>query len=123
MILPATPPPDIDVELWNDSLDAIEKLKPRRLFLTHFGYSDQPTKHIRNYKIRLAQWSAITSRIMADGRSDEEAMEEFVRQVSQEAEAILNPDELEHYRYNGQLPLSWLGLARYHRKRSAHSNS
>ncbi len=56
MILPATPPPDIDVDLWNGSLDAIEKLKPERLFLTHFGFSDQPARHI-----------AITERVCATG--------------------------------------------------------
>ena len=39
-VLPATPPPDISLELWATSLDAIEQLHPRRMFLTHFGFSD-----------------------------------------------------------------------------------
>ncbi|MCX6389512.1 MAG: MBL fold metallo-hydrolase [Solirubrobacterales bacterium] len=36
-----TPPPDIDVELWNQSLDAIAAWEPSSLCLTHFGeYQD-----------------------------------------------------------------------------------
>jgi len=34
-ILPATPPPDISLELWTGSLESIAQLRPRRLFLTH----------------------------------------------------------------------------------------
>ena len=32
-----TPPPEIDVEAWLDSLERIEALRPQRLRLTHFG--------------------------------------------------------------------------------------
>src|SRR5260221_12455564 len=35
-ILPATPPPDINLELWSESLEAIAQLRPRRLVLIHF---------------------------------------------------------------------------------------
>ena len=35
--LAPTPPPDIDVEAWLDSLDAIEAWDPAALCLTHFG--------------------------------------------------------------------------------------
>jgi glyoxylase-like metal-dependent hydrolase (beta-lactamase superfamily II) len=119
MALPAAPPPDIDVELWNGSLDAIERLQPRRLFLTHFGFSDQAVRHITNYRARLRRWSEIAARIIETGMEDPEAMQEFVRRASEETEAMLTPEELAHYHYNGQLGLSWLGLARYHRKRLA----
>lgn len=120
---PATPPPDIDLELWNGSLDAIGKLKPQRLFLTHFGFSDQPARHLADFRVRLNRWSEITSNLMSAGIEDSEAMNEFIRQVSIEMESLLTPGELDHYRYNGQLPLSWLGLTRYHRKRSVPSGS
>ncbi len=32
-----TPPPEIDVEAWLDSVDRIEAMRPERLQLTHFG--------------------------------------------------------------------------------------
>ena len=38
-VLPPTPPPDVDLEAWRDSLRRIEAWSPQTLFLTHFGPS------------------------------------------------------------------------------------
>jgi glyoxylase-like metal-dependent hydrolase (beta-lactamase superfamily II) len=116
-ILPATPPPDIQLELWDASLDAIEKLRPRRLFLTHFGFSDHASRHIAHYRKRLHYWSAFAARILTEGQEDTQAMESFVREVTREASGMLSPEEISRYGFVGALNLSWLGLARYHRKR------
>jgi glyoxylase-like metal-dependent hydrolase (beta-lactamase superfamily II) len=116
-VLPATPPPDIDLELWNKSLDAIEQFQPSRLFLTHFGFSNQPVAHIENYRSRLGQWSEVVARILSGGLEESIAIEEFMREVSGEAAASLTTEETKHLLFNGHLPLSWMGLARYHRKR------
>jgi glyoxylase-like metal-dependent hydrolase (beta-lactamase superfamily II) len=64
-VLPATPPPDINLELWDAALDAIAERKPARLFLTHFGYSRHPATHIERYRERLRHWGtpARTSRV------------------------------------------------------------
>ncbi len=37
LIMPPTPPPDIDVEVWEESLDLVAGWSPQRLALTHFG--------------------------------------------------------------------------------------
>ena len=37
LIMPPTPPPDIDVEVWEESLDLVASWSPERLALTHFG--------------------------------------------------------------------------------------
>ena len=36
-IVPPTPPPDIDIELWHASLETVAAWKPERLAVTHFG--------------------------------------------------------------------------------------
>ena len=36
-VMPPTPPPDIDLELWEDSIDRILDWEPTSLGLTHFG--------------------------------------------------------------------------------------
>src|SRR5439155_1171424 len=36
-VMAPTPPPDIDVEAWQASLDVIEAWRPAALSLTHFG--------------------------------------------------------------------------------------
>ena len=118
-ILPATPPPDIQLELWDASLDAIGKLQPRQLFLTHFGFSDQPARHIAHHRERLHYWSDFVARILAAGYDEQQAVEAFVREVTHEASATLSAEEISQYGFVGALNLSWLGLARYHRKRMA----
>ena len=118
-ILPATPPPDINLELWSTSLDAIAALKPKRLFLTHFGFSDHPERHIASYRERLLRWSELTAKILAEGVEESQASEAFISAIAAEARQTLSREEVDHYLFNGALHLSWLGLARYHRKRAA----
>src|SRR5688572_25429329 len=42
LTLAPTPPPDIDVEAWERSLDAIAAWEPRTIALTHYGTADDP---------------------------------------------------------------------------------
>jgi len=118
-ILLATPPPDINLELWSTSLDAVAALGPKRLFLTHFGFSDHPARHIASYRKRLLRWSGLVGKILSQGMDDAQASEAFIQAIAAEARENLSPEEAEHYLFNGALYLSWLGLARYHRKRAA----
>ena len=118
-VLPATPPPDIDMELWDQSLDNILALHSQRLFLTHFGFSNDPQAHIANYRDRLHYWSDITAKILASDGDETAAIHQFGREVAADAAQSLPPEEVEHYNFTGSFHLSWLGLARYHRKRSA----
>jgi len=118
-ILPATPPPDINLELWNTSLEAIAALEPKRLFLTHFGFSDHPAQHIAGYRERLRCWGEMVGRILSEGMEESQASEAFISAIAAEARQALRQEEVDHYLFNGALSLSWLGLARYHRKRAA----
>jgi glyoxylase-like metal-dependent hydrolase (beta-lactamase superfamily II) len=116
-ILPATPPPDISIELWDASLDGIAALHPNRLFLTHFSFSEQPERHIANYRERLHRWRDLSAAILAQNLQESAAIHRFAKEIAAEATQSLSPDEVSHYLFNGALNLSWLGLARYHRKR------
>ena len=46
LIVPPTPPPDIDIEAWEDSIGVVEAWQPTRLALTHFGAIDDPLPHL-----------------------------------------------------------------------------
>ncbi len=120
-ILPATPPPDINLELWSTSLDAIGALNAKRLFLTHFSFCDHPARHIASYRERLLRWSDLAAKIISQGVDDSQASEAFINAIAAEARQSLTREEVDHYLFNGALHLSWLGLARYHRKRAAAS--
>jgi glyoxylase-like metal-dependent hydrolase (beta-lactamase superfamily II) len=117
-ILPATPPPDINLELWNASLDAIAALHPHRLFLTHFGFSDDPARHIESYRQCLAHWGELVRTLLSTNKDEADAMKAFSNAVYKDAAQTLSAEEADHYVFNGALDLSWMGLARYHRKRA-----
>lgn len=117
-VLPATPPPDIDLEIWNRSLDTIASWKPERLFLTHFGFTENPGEHIQLYRTRLAEWAALTQRLLESGMETTEAERAFVDSIASEIKRTLPLDSADHYIFNGGLKLSWLGLMRYVRKKS-----
>jgi glyoxylase-like metal-dependent hydrolase (beta-lactamase superfamily II) len=117
-LLPATPPPDIDLELWNASLDTIASWNPQRLFLTHFGYIDKPGEHIRLYRERLRDWAALTQRLLVSSDSAEAAEQRFIDAISSEVRETLPAEPAELYIFNGGLGLSWRGLVRYLTKKS-----
>jgi glyoxylase-like metal-dependent hydrolase (beta-lactamase superfamily II) len=117
-ILPATPPPDIDLELWDASFAAILARRPARLFLTHYGYSDEPAAHIAEYRERLHRWAAVAEEILRSSSDDSTALEAFVARCRAEMVQRLGPAEAEHHAFTAGLHLSFLGLARYLRKRA-----
>jgi glyoxylase-like metal-dependent hydrolase (beta-lactamase superfamily II) len=117
--MPATPPPDIDLGIWDTSFAAILERKPARLFLTHFGYSDNPSEHILHFRERLHRWVTLTAEILRTAASDSAAMDAFMAATYAEISEHLPADEADHYAFSAGLNLSFLGLARYLRKRAS----
>jgi glyoxylase-like metal-dependent hydrolase (beta-lactamase superfamily II) len=117
--MPATPPPDIDLAIWDISFAAILERKPARLFLTHFGFSDNPSEHIRLFRERLHRWAALTAEILRIAANDSAAMNSFMSATYAEISQYLPSGEADHYAFSAGLNLSFLGLARYLRKRAA----
>jgi glyoxylase-like metal-dependent hydrolase (beta-lactamase superfamily II) len=117
-VMPATPPPDIDLGIWDTSFAAILERKPARLFLTHFGYSANPSEHIQLFRERLHHWAALTAEILQTTASDSAAMDAFMSATFAEISQHLPAGEADHYAFSAGLNLSFLGLARYLRKRA-----
>jgi len=117
-VMPATPPPDIDLGIWDTSFAAILERKPARLFLTHFGYSDNPSEHILLFRERLHRWAALTEEILRSAANDSAAMDSFMSATYAEISQHLPAGEADHYAFSAGLNLSFLGLARYLRKRA-----
>src|SRR5256885_5353978 len=122
-ILPATPPPDIDLGIWDASLAAILARRPARLFLTHFGYADNPPAHIDKFHERLHRWAEVAAESLRGSPTDSAALESFIVRARAEMEACLGPIEAEHHAFTAALNLSFLGLARYLRKRAENTTA
>ena len=61
-IIAPTPPPDIDIEAWEATLDEIERRNPDRLALTHFGLFDDVARHVAELRERLRHDSQLVER-------------------------------------------------------------
>jgi glyoxylase-like metal-dependent hydrolase (beta-lactamase superfamily II) len=56
-VMPPTPPPDVDVDGWEKTLDEIERRSPDRLALVHFGVADDVTSHLARLRLELLDWA------------------------------------------------------------------
>jgi len=117
-ILPATPPPDINLEIWDDSFAAILARRPSRLFLTHFGFAGNPAEHIDAFRKRLHRWADLAAEALRSASGEAEAKQAFVARAQAEMQERLGEEEAEHHAFTAGLDLSFLGLARYLRKRA-----
>jgi glyoxylase-like metal-dependent hydrolase (beta-lactamase superfamily II) len=108
-IAPVSPPPDVDVEAWQRSLDEIEARRPARLCLPHFGVVETPEEHLSRMREQLETWSE-----RVRGGADEES---FVRAAEAELEASVSADDAASYTQAGPLWQSYAGLARYWAKK------
>jgi glyoxylase-like metal-dependent hydrolase (beta-lactamase superfamily II) len=117
-VLPPTPPPDIDPESWNGSLDLIGRWHPETLFLTHFGPSANAAAHVAEMRDNLAFATDLVKSSLAREASDEAREAWFTEQVRLELSRRLGASDAHAYEVAGPFDLNWRGLARYIRKRA-----
>lgn len=118
-VIPPTPPPDIDVERWNGSLDAIAAWSPSRLLLTHFGTFDDVGAHLERVRARLNEMARLARLSLdAPAQGDEERVAWFRARLREGLAARLGPDAAAAYETAQPLEHYWQGLARYWRRRA-----
>ncbi len=105
--LAPTPPPDIDLEAWQRSLDTLEEWDAERLCLTHFGESGDPGAQIERVREWLSRWGGL-----ARERTRDDWIEALRGNIREQGAEVA--ERLERAAPAGQL---WLGLERYWRKR------
>jgi glyoxylase-like metal-dependent hydrolase (beta-lactamase superfamily II) len=119
-IMPATPPPDIDLDAWRVSEDRILAWDPDTLFLTHFGPFHGPRMHFQDMTGHIAAWSGIIRRLLADpSLGEEQRQQAFVQEALLDLKRKVGEHEAEQYGRAGRLDYSWQGLSRYWKKKAA----
>jgi glyoxylase-like metal-dependent hydrolase (beta-lactamase superfamily II) len=108
-VMPPTPPPDIDLEAWEGSLDVVEAWAPRALGSTHFGAFDDPGAQLDAVREGLRHWGAIAR--SADA-------EDYVARLEAHVREHAAPERAEAYLQALPPAMQWAGLDRYWRKRS-----
>jgi len=108
LTIPPTPPPDIDIETWEDSTRIVEGWRPERLALTHFGAVDEPAAHLAEVRERLHEEAQLARELSEE---DYEA-----RHRARVAESSTTPEAAEELIQCVPPQYQWRGLSRYWNK-------
>jgi glyoxylase-like metal-dependent hydrolase (beta-lactamase superfamily II) len=118
-VMPPTPPPDIDLETWNASLDRLREWDADTLFVTHFGPWRGSRAHLDEMRARLADWGRRSRALVVREDLDEAARSAaFMKEIVEDLARRMPADEVEFYQRAGRIDYSWQGLARYWRKKA-----
>ena len=118
-VLPPTPPPDIDLDLWRASVARIDAWDPGALFLTHFGPVQTPRPHLTTFLNNLDVTAQLVKSSLAEDCTDEERIRRFVESLLREMRRTMTESQMAAYTLSAPFDLLWLGLARYWRTRAA----
>ena len=108
-VVAPTPPPDIDVEAWLDSLHTIASWNPQTLGLTHFGRVTEVADHLHRIRLSLVD-SAERARM-----KDEETFIARLEDQLMDASDVATVECFEQAAPPNQL---YMGLERYWRKKA-----
>jgi glyoxylase-like metal-dependent hydrolase (beta-lactamase superfamily II) len=103
-----TPPPDIDVEAWLESLALVESWSPQTIAVTHFGAHEDVGDTLDEARTELRRWAEV-----ARGTDEEEFERRFHADL---AERIDDEQVLAAITQASDPRLEYAGLARYWRK-------
>jgi DivIVA domain-containing protein len=109
LTIPPTPPPDIDVEAWHESIERVRAWRPDRLAVTHFGSSDDVHEQLSELSERLDNLAALART---------EDMGTFIATLVEEIERDAGAELLPAYTQAAAPDQLYAGLRRYWEKRS-----
>jgi glyoxylase-like metal-dependent hydrolase (beta-lactamase superfamily II) len=118
-VLPPTPPPDIDIEAWRESLARLGEWRADTIFVTHFGPSSPAGAHLTEMADHLELVAGLANVSLARPGDDADREAWFTDEVRRELRRRMNEGEAEAYEVAGRFDLNWRGLARYWRKRES----
>lgn len=114
LLVPPTPPPDIDIEAWIESTELVEAWQPQRLALTHFGQVDDPAEHLERVRERLREEAQLAREL---------SEEEYDRRHRARVAAAADPENAAALIHCVPPEYQWRGLDRYWGKRAERTGS
>jgi glyoxylase-like metal-dependent hydrolase (beta-lactamase superfamily II) len=108
-VVAPTPPPDIDVEAWLDSIHTLATWNPQTLRLTHFGQVTEVMEHL--HRMRMALVDAAE----AVRHKDEET---FIARLEDQLMDTTDPATVESFEQAAPPNQLYMGLDRYWRKKA-----
>lgn len=81
-VLPPTPPPDLDLELWSGSIGKLMALDAHTLYLTHYGPTHDPREHLEELDRRLYEWRNLVLAALREGRDETAVAQQLEEQAN-----------------------------------------
>ena len=117
-VRPPTPPPDIDLEAWSDSMNLVKGLRPEVLYIGHFGAIRDIDRHFERLHEKLYSWGDFVLSAMRDGRDEAEIIRMLIEHTQPELErAAGNPKAIQRYEIASNYAMTVQGYMRYWRKK------
>ena len=104
VIMAPTPPPDVNLDLWRQSLDVLEERSPTSLALSHFGAIDEPQAHLAAVRDALTFHETLAQTSTAA---------EYVSRISALLDQSLAADVADDYRKVVPPEQNFVGLRRW----------
>lgn len=120
-VVPPCPPPDINIELWKQSIEVIRNIEGlKQIYLTHFGPVTALKPHLDQLEIQLNNWSGWILEQFKDGKTAKEVTPLFMEYAASQLRTFgLNDAQILQYEYANPAWMSVAGLMRYWKKKLA----
>ena len=117
-VQPPTPPPDLDLEAWSDSISLLRNLRPDIIYLGHFGGIKDVIPHLGRLREKLSAWGDFVLGEMRKGKSEAEIIALLIEKTQPELQRIAHDAHaLQRYEIASNYAMTVQGFMRYWRKK------
>ncbi len=116
ILLPITPPPSFDLELYINTLERLMKLKATKIYFAHFGVSNKVQESLQLAMDKLQVWDDIVTKAIEENEFDSVA-ERMIAQACAELEPIREMESLYKYLTEVIVPMNAAGYVKYYQEK------
>jgi glyoxylase-like metal-dependent hydrolase (beta-lactamase superfamily II) len=116
-VRPPTPPPDLDLEAWDASIDRLAALHAPIFYITHFGRFAETTGHLEQLRGRLREWEAVVLAALRAGEERTAIVARLQRATDDQVLREADEDTVQRYELASAYTMNVAGYERYLRKR------
>jgi glyoxylase-like metal-dependent hydrolase (beta-lactamase superfamily II) len=117
-VRPPTPPPDLDLEAWSNSISLIRNLRPDILYIGHFGSVKDIGQHFGRLREKLQSWGDLVLDAMRNGKDEAEIITMLIEKTQPELQRVArDPHALQRYEIAANYSMTVQGYMRYWQKK------
>jgi glyoxylase-like metal-dependent hydrolase (beta-lactamase superfamily II) len=117
-VRPPTPPPDLDLEAWSDSISLIRNLRPDILYIAHYGAVRDVGQQFGRLREKLQSWGDFVLDAMRKGKDEAEIIAMVIEKTQPELQRVArDPHALQRYEIAANYVMSVQGYMRYWKKK------